>query len=74
MSIHYVNPDDGFYWVQYHLNKKNDWAMGQVKNGHFKWLTKVNGFNISPISIAGLLLQKVKMVRIEKPPITLLDP
>ena len=74
MATHYVNPDDGFYWVQYHIGKKNDWALGQVRNGHFRWMTKANGFNITPISLDGLLLQKVPMVKIEKPPVELLVP
>lgn len=72
MATHYINPDDGYYWVQYHLGNKNDWALGRIKNGNFSWLTKLNGFHIAPITTDGLLLQKVKMVKIEKPPMELL--
>lgn len=73
MAIHYPNPADGFYWVHIHLkhkNNKNDWALGQVKNGNFRWLTKLNGFRIDSISINELLNRKILMVKIEKPTIS----
>lgn len=81
MAIHYKRPKDGIYWVHIHVNLKEDFALGQVRNGHFRWLTKLNNdlveslnghIRIQDISLGNLIGQKIKMVKIEKPSLDIL--
>lgn len=75
MATHYPNPEDGIYWVHFHIGLKEDWALGQVRNGHFRWLSQLNndlfpqlcGQRIQPISLEELASKKIKMVKIQKP-------
>ncbi len=62
--------ENGVYWIKIYIfqTRKESWKLGEVRNGHFTWITLPFGdFPTEKISLRELIERGIPMIKIENP-------